>query len=235
MEPPIKKPEIKNKLILILITILAVGNIIMYLNYRMEQSKVSNLQNTISDLKSNADTAPSNQVTFLDEANKPREYFPYEPPDFPGYMDSWKMLISEPNNFLFLYPERFYVESNKNIEYSPVVLKSNEDNGVIIAEKSKAIVLTKTEGTKEFLKFTQDISAGKTVEKYGSEWSEGILDWTSGGYLKEKDLTTNEVYDTFLGRQGPSYDDYIIRIRTQNLREGEFGRIGRYFKFLRSS
>jgi hypothetical protein len=231
-----KPSSVKNTLILLVIMILAFGNLVLYMNLKLQYEKGRSLSNQISDLE-NKEAAPS----ILDKVKEPspaREYMPYEPPEFPGYLQEWKMVVSEPNNFLFLYPERFYVESNKNVEYSPIILKSGEDAGVIIVQKIKSMERTSYENMQQFLKFTQDISEGKEVEQYGSKWAaypDLSLDGTAGGYVKETDIETGEVYETFIGLGNKLYSPYVIKIRTQNLKEKELMWIGNNFKFLRSN
>ncbi len=232
-----KKSFIKSFFILILLVVVMLVLIDIQNQNNQILSDIQNQNNQIEKLNNQlvvGETKPTEKIpSFNDLASHAIEYSNYLPPMFPGYTISWKLLISEVNNFLFLYPENYIITQNYVVEYSPIILESSSGNSKIIVEKIEELDITNHEKSQEYQNIFKDIADGKevTIGKYVAVAHPEFGVSNDSGTFQETDQTTKEVFTTYMFRSDAFSG--VTAIRIMNVSDTDFRALRENFKSLR--
>lgn len=159
-------------------------------------------------------------------------YANYEPPLYPTYTESWPIIISKVNNFLFLHPEGFDITSGSDQLFVPVILKNPSSDAEIIVQRLEDV--NSYDESQQFNQFLNSINSGVQVQKYGYIINPPKISPTSqeNGYgVLEQNIDTKKVYQSIYFMNDGWYETVVIR--TRNLKADDLRAIYESFKFLR--
>ena len=161
-------------------------------------------------------------------------YGTFEPPNYPGFTMDWKLLVSEGNNFLFLYPNDLSVSKNSDTQYSAIELSENSGERYIYVRRLDHLEITSYEKRLEFDNLIGKINeeAAVSIESGYSVFPNPLFSSSSDIiYFLELDTETNMSYNSVM-ITNPGWPEVTL-LRTRGLNETEVEEVTGSFKYLR--
>ncbi|RJR27110.1 hypothetical protein C4561_03005 [candidate division WWE3 bacterium] len=161
-------------------------------------------------------------------------YGTFEPPNYPGYTLDWKLLVSEENNFLFLYPNDLSISKNSGAKYAAIELSGISNERYVYARRLDNLEITSHEKRLEFDSLIGKINeqAAVSIESGYSVFPNPLLSSSSDIiYFLEVDTETNMSYNSVL-ITNPGWPEVTL-LRTRGLNETEVEEVIGSFKYLR--